>query len=698
MSTNPTPIGPHSLGDVTAEIDKAMLNRAFFETRDYFALQESAEHCIIVGRRGTGKSALCYKLGQHWGRDEHNVILRVSPEDHQLILLRHYVGTFGTSPNLLRAAAKTFWRYAIILEVADLCQNFRDGPETAKITLHLSNWRKSGTGMFERLGSTLSGLKLSTEPDLQLPTLVKLLEVDDLQQELNHVLTKTRKQARVLVDRLDEGFEPTASGVAVIGGAALAATLLNAAVEKMRVYIFVRDNIARAIAESDMDYSRNLESRVLRLHWEEQSLFYMICRRLRAAFAIDEVKDLRVWDAMTHQDVRGREGFRKCLRLTLYRPRDLILLLNKALYRAGTHGRRHVDNSDINASAREISENRKRDLVSEYSSSIPGLDRFVDAFKEAGTTFTYPEAVQRINSIFDGTGSAFMSIPAVALQTARIIGDAGEVVRLLYSVGFLGVTAEQGTSFIFSHDGKSPLHEFKSTTKLLVHPCYWLALNLQEQFFGEAGAAEIHDDLDLEVITDSTEIRNRKLGQLISELDSIEEGAEDAHDFEDWCLRALQILFAGALDNIRLHPNKTANQRRDIVARNTESTPFWKRILTDYGCRQVIFEIKNYSDSLGPTEFRQMASYLGQAYGRIGFIVNRAEGDDLRKGAELDWFRELYYHDQQKKVVIKLPAKIIATLLSKLRSPEKYSAADKRLNKLLDTYETIYLAQGGRGR
>ena len=54
------------LGDITAEKDHKMLKEAFWETSDYKTIMESPDRCVIVGRRGTGKSALTYKLNEYW--------------------------------------------------------------------------------------------------------------------------------------------------------------------------------------------------------------------------------------------------------------------------------------------------------------------------------------------------------------------------------------------------------------------------------------------------------------------------------------------------------------------------------------------------------------------------------------------------------------------------------------------------------
>ena len=53
------------LGDTTAENDNKMLSDAFIETADFRTLIESDDRTIVVGRRGTGKSALFYQLNKH---------------------------------------------------------------------------------------------------------------------------------------------------------------------------------------------------------------------------------------------------------------------------------------------------------------------------------------------------------------------------------------------------------------------------------------------------------------------------------------------------------------------------------------------------------------------------------------------------------------------------------------------------------
>ncbi|MEQ5855269.1 hypothetical protein NFI08_06150 [Halomonas sp. EF61] len=272
-------------------------------------------------------------------------------------------------------------------------------------------------------------------------------------------------------------------------------------------------------------------------------------------------------------------------------------------------------------------------------------------------------------------------------QDIFLFNDSRQVLQRLYSVGFIGIHNEQSASFVFCHDGKDPDREFSGETRILVHPCYWLALATSKTRIKLEEAEEIHDEYEIEVTSESRSIRNKRIESLIQELNDIDEGMKGAYDFESWCVNALKIVFAGTLCNIEAHPNKISLQQRDVVGTNLGESKFWKRVLNDYKTRQVIFEIKNYKD-LSASEYRQINSYLCNDYGAFAFIVTRAPNNNLEKGKELNWAKELY--SEHKKVVIKISCKFLEKHLKKLRNPQKHDALDKELNSLLDTYVRRY--------
>lgn len=108
-------IETNRLGDGTAENDRRMLTSAFVPTADFRSLIESDERTVVVGRRGTGKSALFLELQRHWKADKRVHVLGFAPEDDEVIRFRSMLKPFSTSFNLARASTRLLWRYAILI-------------------------------------------------------------------------------------------------------------------------------------------------------------------------------------------------------------------------------------------------------------------------------------------------------------------------------------------------------------------------------------------------------------------------------------------------------------------------------------------------------------------------------------------------------------------------------------------------------
>jgi len=556
------------------------------------------------------------------------------------------------------------------------------------IESHLTSWGAKRQNISSKIRKKLiSILDISKEvkPATRISELSDHFELELLEEVILEVIEKSNHQFVIFADRLDEGYTPDDLGVAIVDGFIQTVIDIKQNLkEKVVAFAFVRDNIHRAISKMDPDFTRNIEGQVLRLHWDEYNLFNLVCNRMRIAFGSTIENNTRVWNAYTVNELQSNTGFKEALKLTLYRPRDILVLLNDAFLRASTQERNKIIIDDLKATANTISQNRLNDLHKEYENVFPALDIFTALFANSKPDFSVGEASSIIS-----TSLALDSIDdKIKMQDVLLFESSIQVIQRLYSVGFFGLYNTQSSSYVFCHDGKDPDREFTLESKLLLHPCYWLALSVHESDLPSEAADDIHDEYDIEVSSFSEEQRKQRIGALLQELNSIPEGIEGAVDFEAWALKAIKILFATNLTNIELHANKNGLQQRDIVATNLADTPVWKRVLTDYQTRQVVFEIKNYKN-LGANEYRQVNSYLFKDYGRLAFIINRDHSENLEKHKELVWVKELY--DNHNKLVIKLPSKFLERHLSKMRSPQKHDEVNKQLSKLIDQYVRIYL-------
>lgn len=595
-------IRPNSLGDTTAENDGAMLSAAFVPTADFRSLIESDDRTVVVGRRGTGKSALFIQLQQYWRRDKTVIVLPFSPEDSEIIGFRSLLKPFSGSFNLARAATRLLWRYAMLMEMARyISTNYKLAAHLERepvLNAHLSKWNSAKGGFLSRCRTIAKSFLLEREPEEAVGDLSQNLELQEIEEVVASLFSRMNRKVVILMDRLDEGYEPDAIGTGIIAGLAYAAIELNKRSEAVRPIIFLRDNIYRALAKEDPDYSRNIEGQVIRLHWDWAQLLTLVAARMRISFDLQIENDQRMWDRCTAGDLKGREGFKKCLQFTLYRPRDLLSLLNEAFFYAMRQSRATAITDDLQFAAKAISVARLEDLWKEYYKIFPSIQHVTAAFKSgepellAARALTLIEiAIDRIEEEGDHDG----------LVEARLLQPSG-LLQALYSIGFIGLHDKSTSSFSFCHDGRTPDQGMEATDTVLIHPCYWLGLNLSRDALAPGEAEEINDEYDIKVQSITPELRSIRIGQTIALLDKIPKGREGESDFEVWCLDALRIIFAAHLTNVARHPNGDSVQRRDIVGTNTEKSAFWRRALHDYGVRQVVFDAKNYSD-LGAGEY-----------------------------------------------------------------------------------------------
>ncbi|WP_198411235.1 hypothetical protein [Marinimicrobium alkaliphilum] len=142
-----------------------------------------------------------------------------------------------------------------------------------------------------------------------------------------------------------------------------------------------------------------------------------------------------------------------------------------------------------------------------------------------------------------------------------------------------GIVLESGHLVInqFSHDGRSPNKELSSNQTILIHPCYWLALNVARDYLSQEDSEEIYDEYEkygIDVHSSEKEERSKRIGRIVSELETIPEGPSGASKFEAWCHEAIQIVFAARLTNVELENDSQSPKIRDIEATNQGGSRF----------------------------------------------------------------------------------------------------------------------------
>lgn len=679
------------LGSPRAETDNEMLKDAFLQTADYAALTQSNDRHFIVGRRGAGKSALFTKVTEYYRSDTHTFVLSDQPAEHEAIRFQDLLERGSETYSQMRATSRIAWTLHILQWTTTQLTNHYKAPKSEHYPFlikysadHAHLLRRES---LERCAHLVESVLKTGVTPAQLPAaLAKRYGLKNLEAAVVGTLADINRVAVLLYDGLDEGWLPKRPAIAVLDGLTSAVSDLAVRTSGIHGLLFVRDNMFRALAYMHPDFSQKIEGAIQRLHWDRESLFELVCSRLRVRFDLDIENKERIWNKLVDDTLAGRSGFTKCLQHTLYRPRDVLVLVNRANDVARRNGASAIGQNELDSAATGISENRLQDLLKEYDQVLPGLQSFIRAFDKRPATSTYQDVATHLDeTIADDSYSSLES------SDFAVLGNGRQVVSALYGVGFLGfedpLTEGQ---FTFCHDGaRTDPDRCDDATAVIVHPCYWRALDLETDMPSGEVLIRINDDYEVPEDDGSvSDLRVRQIGRALQELGGIPLGQDGASDFEQWVLRAVKILFASKLVNAELKPNPwNAPQNRDVVATNLADGGFWRRVLDDYGSRQVMFEVKNYG-TLKPNDYRQMLGYLTEEHGKFGLIVYRSEQTGVG-GTQRSWLQDIYH--EHRRIVFTLPVFYLKRGISKMRNPDRFDWIERHLNKRLDTYQRSYL-------
>ncbi len=678
------------LGSARAEIDTKMLKVAFVKTHDFSAITTTTDFNFVVGRRGTGKSALFIKSLEKFSKDKKIFSFAEAFKEYGSLSFQTTLSTLVDDYSLVKAITRVAWRATLMMSVLEsLTKHYKF--DKCSDYQYLRKYFENQKGFiklqpFNRCVNIVNTFSKHISSAEAIPgTIASNLDVETLNHAVKNSLNTINNIAIFLFDGLDEGWLPNQTATGILGGLAAAASDFADSQSGVYAVIFIRDNIFRALSVFDRDFSRHIEGNTLRLRWDEDSLFELVGKRLRESFDLQKIENnVKIWNRFAHKKLKDRQGFKECLKYTLYRPRDLLVLLNQAFITASRSGRNKIIDQDIEISSKQISKNRLNDLLKEYDSVFPGIRLFINRFQGLPGMQSFENIAKVLEEVikekrFENPKESFFAL----LESGK------EAFFALYSIGFIGIEDPTSNKLIFCHDGSPANLDAVGKDQITsVHPCYWKALDIQVEDLSESVLSEIYDDYYIKKGPELLDFRMKRIGQIISELPPIPYGTEGASDFEKWVFRSIKILFSGRLSNPELKPNTDAIQRRDIVATNMAETGFWKRVYEDYKSRQIIFEVKNYS-KLKPDDFRQVLGYTSGDYGHFVIIVNRLEGEGLNE-TDKGWIQEIWHN--HKRMVFILPAKLIARCVSKLRKTDRFDYTEKLLNKRLDTFTRSYLS------
>ncbi|MHB1544947.1 MAG: P-loop ATPase, Sll1717 family [Gammaproteobacteria bacterium] len=479
-----------NFGASTAENELRDLPGYYLETDAYLRVARG-EARVVVGRKGSGKTAIFYRVRERIRRNRSHVVLDLKLEGYQLRKLRDSVLRLiqeGSQEHLVMA----FWEYVLLLELCskllemDRERQLRD-PLLLELYYRLSDNYGADEYITEgdfsdrmnRLASDVAARYASRFGPQQghglsegeITDLLYRHDLSALRQMLHEYLAQKGK-IWILFDNIDKGWP--SHGIEqediLIIRTLLEATrkierdLSRHSVETHAV-VFLRNDVYELLIEQTPD--RGKEARVA-VDWSDSDLLREVVRlRLVSNELQPDLNFEEVWHMVFVPYVGGEESSQYLIDRCLMRPRALIDLINHCRSVAVNLRHARIEEDDI----RKGLEAYSNDLVSEINLEIRDV---------------IPEA-ENVLYHFIGERKTIgaQNLEALLLQEGMTPSLLPQILNVLYWHGVLGLVWPDG-HVEYIYDAKYNMRLFAAQMEKLkktglmfqMNPAFWPALGV----------------------------------------------------------------------------------------------------------------------------------------------------------------------------------------------------------------------------
>ncbi|MGH8601888.1 MAG: P-loop ATPase, Sll1717 family [Gammaproteobacteria bacterium] len=525
------------VGALDAEADADLLNRCFVDNGYLHQLLDvDSPASIVLGRTGSGKSALLYKV-----QSQAQKAVKLDPNDISIRFLEYsdiiqFFDVLGINLDLFY---RLLWRHVLTVEFLKLrydikseieSRGFMDGlfgsfnrdATKKKAMEYFNEWgdkfwldtdehlkiitKKLETDTKSSIGAKYSGVALSLDGARKLSdeerseikqraSLVvsglqirKLNEVLDLLAE--HSFGDPQKKFYILIDQLDEEWANTGTRVRFI----------RALIEEIKTFRKIKQTKIIAALRKDLlvlvfDMTRDsgfqeekYESYLLDLRWSPEELTKLIELRINEVFKSQYTKQLVTFDDIFPKARKGggQSSIDFIIERTLRRPRDILQFVNESFSIASE--RERISWRALFAAEAQYSEKRLKSLKEEWGEVYPSFEDTVEILRGIKATFTRSMIKDsRLEEVMLSLAESNTEDPCVSIvkkyyesQGAKESDVLSGMLSCLYRVGALGVKTGSMDTYIWSYVDQASVTrgEIKRVENMKVHKMLHRALDI----------------------------------------------------------------------------------------------------------------------------------------------------------------------------------------------------------------------------
>lgn len=478
-----------SMGDPMAENEFQTLSK-YYLRRDEYERTIRGEVNLVVGRKGSGKTALFSQVRNHLRKDKRRIVVDLKPEGYQLIKLREEVLDFlseGAKSHLITA----FWEYLLLLEVAykllekDKERYIRDHtirPYYIGLREQYFESPNSILGDFSERLVELSAFvssnyaaKFGVSKDIRLTAeeVTELLHTDQI-RELKNIVSaylEHKKGVWILFDNLDKGWNipgPSKDDIIMLRSLIDAGRKVQRGMQEdghdFHCVVFIRNDVYQLLMKESPDFGKEMRAS---LDWNDSEL---LREMLRLRFLQNDFSSRAsfqsIWNSLCISHHLTEETSQYMIDRSLMRPRNLLKILNHCKGFAVNFRHKKIEPEDIDKGLQSYSFDLLIEADQELTNIEPQAEGLIYHF--AGEDWKF--AKEELEIVFGDH-----SLPEEKYE---------EVINFLLYFGFLGVNVKgNDPSYIFDvgYDMKRLLvliDKHRSQIEYVLNPAFWPALDV----------------------------------------------------------------------------------------------------------------------------------------------------------------------------------------------------------------------------
>lgn len=479
-----------SFGDPMAENEFQTLGSYFLET-DQYQRTLRGEVNLVVGRKGTGKTALFSQVRDRIRRDRQNIVVDLKPEGYQLVKLKEEVLKFlsqGAKQHLVTA----FWEYLLYLEV---CYKVLEKDQEVHLRNHnlTEPYRELSASYFHESENSQGDFserlqqlsdRISTSYSIQhgqidnvqltsgeVTSLVHRQDVTKLKTKLSHYLS-FKANVCILFDNLDRGW--SAHGLSV-DDILIVRALIDAS-RKVQHYmqrdghvfhcvIFLRNDVYQLLMDESADFGKETRTS---LDWNDpDQLRELIRKRLASNEAVpDHLKFDQVWRQICISHIGGSESSQYLIERSLMRPRNLLRIIAHCRGSAVNLHHTQIEEEDIHKGLIGYSTDLLIDIDQELTDIDELAKELIYVFRREQSDFSKEE----LEILFE-----LKQIPSSKVD---------RIIEFLLYYGFLGLRIGADDPEYIHDVGydmkvmRTSIEKHANALSFVVNPAFWPALSI----------------------------------------------------------------------------------------------------------------------------------------------------------------------------------------------------------------------------